>query len=346
MAVTAEPRKGRATEGGLLSLLYRREVRAAIYQILIVVALGALVWMIVSNTIVNLRRQNIASGFGFWNTTAGFDISQTLVAYSPTSTYARALLVGLCNTLLVAALGIFFATIVGFSIGIARLSSNWLIARLATVYIEVVRNVPLLLQLFVWYFAVIKSLPGPRQSHVLPGGAFLNVRGLYLPAPIGKPGFGWVLASIAAGMAGSLVIWLWARRRQRETGAQFPVFWASLGLIVALPMLVFLLLGRPIDFDYPALRGFNFQGGLVVLPELMALLLGLVFYTAATIAEILQEKPVNDRLVAIGFAPMSGTKKDSDAFFKRELEDFVDRRLLMHMKPGGLLNQGNVFARV
>ena len=175
-----------------IDYLYRPEVRQVLLQIIIVVALAALFWMIISNTADNLKRQNVASGFGFWNTTAGFDISQTLIQYTNTSAYGRVFWVGLTNTLLVAGIGVFFATIVGFTMGIARLSSNWLVARLATVYVETIRNVPLLLQLFVWYFAVLKTLPPPRNSLELPLGAHLNLRGLYLP---GNPqtGFDFVL---------------------------------------------------------------------------------------------------------------------------------------------------------
>ncbi len=288
MTADAKARRPAVASSGLSSYFYRREFRLAIYQILIVLVLGALLWMIVNNTITNLRRQNIASGFGFLGTTAGFDISQTLIEYKPTSTYARALLVGLGNTLLVAVVGIIFATIVGFAVGIARLSSNWLIARLATVYIEILRNIPLLLQLFVWYFAVIKNLPQARETHVLPGGALLNIRGLFLPAPIPQSGFGIVMTLFAIGILATIAVAIWSRRRQRATGAQFPVFLTSLGLILGVPLLAFLALGMPLGFDYPVLRGFNFQGGIEVLPELMAVLFGLVFYTAATIAEIVR----------------------------------------------------------
>ena len=186
MAVTTVNGQRQAAKA---SFFYRPEVRQVIYQIILIAAVVFFVWEIASNVAENLRRKNIASGFGFWNRTAGFDISQTLIEYSNTSTYGHAFWVGLCNTLLVAGLGIVFATIVGFVIGIARLSSNWLVARLATVYVEVIRNLPLLLQLMFWYFAVLKNLPGPRQSLALPAGASLNVRGLYLPAPVPRGGF-------------------------------------------------------------------------------------------------------------------------------------------------------------
>ena len=309
MAVTSLTQRGARTSASPLDLLYRPEVRQVLFQIVLVVALAALFWMIISNTAANLKRQNIASGFGFWNTTAGFDISQTLIAYSNVSTYGRAFWVGLTNTLLVAAIGIVLATAVGFTMGIARLSGNWLIARLAAVYVECIRNVPLLLQLFVWYFAVLKWLPPPRQSLELPGGAFLNLRGLYLPQPLPKPGFDVVLLTLAGGFIAAVVLALWARRRQRLTGRQFPVLRAALALIVLPPAAAFLLAGMPLDFQYPVLRGFNFVGGIIIQPELMALLLGLVIYTGAFIAEIVRAgiqgvpKGQKEAASAVGLSP-------------------------------------------
>ena len=285
MAVTTANGRGGAAKA---SFLYRPEVRQVIYQIVLIAALGFAAWEIVGNVAANLRRQNIASGFGFWDRTSGFDISQTLIAYSNTSTYGQAFWVGLTNTLLVAALGIVFATILGFIIGIARLSSNWVVAKLATVYVEVIRNLPLLLQLMFWYFAVLKNLPGPRQSLALPAGASLNVRGLYLPAPVPQAGFGVVELAFLIGIIGSIAVYLWARRRQMATGQQFPVFLTSLALILGLPIVAYLLTGMPLSFDYPELKGFNFQGGMVIQPEFMALLLGLSIYTASFIAEIVR----------------------------------------------------------
>src|SRR5262245_42023988 len=189
---------GRAAE--LSGLLYRPEVRRVAFQVLVLGAAAFVAYWVVNNVAANLRRQNIASGFGFLNLTAGFDIAQSLIEYSNVSTYGRAFWVGLVNTLLVAGLGIAAATVLGFVIGIARLSSNWLIARLATVYVETLRNLPLLLQLFFWYYAVLKALPSPRQSYALPGGAFLNLRGLILPSPVPLPGFSAVGIAFAVGI--------------------------------------------------------------------------------------------------------------------------------------------------
>jgi general L-amino acid transport system permease protein len=309
MAVTSLTRRSARRSASPLDLLYRPEVRQVLFQIVLVVALAALFWMIISNTAANLQRQNIASGFGFWNTTSGFDISQTLIPYSNVATYGRAFWVGLTNTLLVAAIGIVLATVVGFTMGVARLSDNWLVARLAAIYVECIRNVPLLLQLFVWYFAVLKWLPPPRQSLELPGGAFLNLRGLYLPQPLPKPGFDFVLAALASGFVAAIVLALWARRRQRLTGKQFPVFGVALALIVLPPAAAFLLAGMPLDFAYPTLRGFNFVGGIIIQPELIALLLGLVIYTGAFIAEIVRAgiqgvpKGQKEAASAVGLSP-------------------------------------------
>jgi general L-amino acid transport system permease protein len=271
-----------------LSYLYRSEVRQVIYQVLLVVTVVSAGYWVINNIAENLRRQNIASGFDFLSRTSGFDISQTLIQYSNASTYGDAFWVGLLNTLLVAGLGVAFATVIGFIMGIARLSSNWLIARLATVYVETVRNVPLLLQLMFWYFAVLKNLPTPRQSLVLPGGSFLNVRGLFLPAPVAQAGFRAVEIAFLIGIIASIAIYFWSKRRQTLTGKQFPVIWTSLGLIIGVPLIIFLVLGAPLSWDFPALRGFNFQGGLEVHPEFMALLLGLSIYTASFIAEIVR----------------------------------------------------------
>ncbi len=270
------------------NLLYRPEVRQVIYQVVLVAGLGAFFWSLYSNAATNLKKQNVTAGFDFLHRTSGFDISQTLVNYSAMSTFGDAIIVGLWNTLVVAAVGVVLATIVGFLMGIARLSKNWLIARIASVYVEIARNVPLLLQLFVWYFAVLRNLPSPRNSIPVPGGGSLSVRGLYLPKPIAESGFGLVLMLLGLGLVASIGFAYFARVRQRATGQRLPVLWVSLGLCGLLPMLAFLLLGRPLSFNYPALKGFNFEGGMVMQPEIVAMVLGLVFYTGGYIAEIVR----------------------------------------------------------
>jgi len=264
------------------------QVRAILFQTIALVATVAFGFYIFENTQDNLRRLGIASGFGFLSSPSGFDIVQSLIPYSATSSYGRVFWVALLNTLLVSALGIVLATLLGFIIGIARLSRNWLISRLALVYIETFRNIPLLLQIFFWYFAVLRAMPSPRQSLSLGDAVFLNIRGLYLPAPRFQPGFGWVL--LAFGIA-AVLAWLlarWARHRQMATGQQFPTLSVSLALLLGLPLLTFGLAGSPLVWQIPELRGFNFQGGWVVIPEMASLLLALSIYTAAFIAEIVR----------------------------------------------------------
>jgi general L-amino acid transport system permease protein len=269
-------------------LLYNPKIRGIAYQVLLCAAIVFLGWAAVTNAIENLERAKIASGFGFWDHTAGFDISQTLIEYSTTSNYGRAFWVGLLNTLLVAGLGIVFATILGFTIGIARLSKNWLVARLAGGYVEIIRNLPLLLQLLFWYNAVLKALPELRESIAIPGGGFLNNRGLFLPQPVPQSAAIATLIAIVLGVAAAVAFNIWASRRQMRTGQQAPVVKMTLFFVLVVPVSVFILTGFPIDFLYPERGRFNIRGGMEVLPEFMALLFGLVIYTAAFIAEVVR----------------------------------------------------------
>jgi general L-amino acid transport system permease protein len=265
------------------------KVRSITYQVALVAIVGFLIYAAARNAITNLERAHIASGFGFWYNTAGFDISQTLIEYSAQgSTYGRAFWVGLLNTLLVAGLGVIFATILGFIIGIARLSSNWLVSKAATGYVETIRNIPLLLQLLFWYNAVLKALPEMRDSIKIPGGIVLNNRGLFLPNPAFGPGFTWVVVAFFAAIVASIVFYVWARKRQERTGQQAPVFTTAFGLIVGLPILVLLVSGVPLSFGFPIAGRFNISGGMEVLPEFAALLFGLSIYTAAFIAEVVR----------------------------------------------------------
>ncbi len=255
-------------------------------QIAVVVIVGGLAYAAIHNAAQNLANAHITSGFGFWNNTAGFDISQTLIDYSPsTSTFGRAFWVGLLNTLLVGALGIVLATVLGFTIGIARLSRNWLVAHLAGGYVELIRNVPLLLQLLFWYNAVLKSLPQLHGSVALPGGGLLNNRGLFLPRPEFAASFRYGLIALVVGVAAGVVLRVWSRRHRDQTGEPTPIFWPALGLVLGIPLVFVLLTDIPIRFDYPQVRRFNVMGGIEILPEFAALLLALTIYTAAFIAE-------------------------------------------------------------
>ncbi|HEX6141155.1 MAG TPA: amino acid ABC transporter permease [Geminicoccaceae bacterium] len=263
-------------------------VRSIAYQILTVVLFLLFVGFIVRNVVVNLERQGIASGFGFLGTTAGFDIGFTLIDYSAVSTYGRAFWVGLMNTILVAALGCLLATLVGFILGIARLSTNWLLARLATVYVETVRNIPLLLQLFFWYFAVLAALPHPRDSLAVGEAVFLNNRGLIIPRTIFESGSLAVLIAFLIGVTGAIVVARWARRRREETGQSFPTALTVLGLVLGLPLVVLLVTGVPLAFEFAEMGRFRLEGGLTLVPEFVALLAGLTIYTAAFIGEIVR----------------------------------------------------------
>ena len=259
--------------------------RAAVFQILLVLGILGFGYYLFSNTLQNMESRGITTGFGFLSNEAGFGILKSLIEYDETHTYGRTFLVGLLNTLLVAGLGIFFATFIGFFMGIARLSPNWLIARLATVYIETFRNIPLLLQIMFWYFAVLRPLPRPRQSLSLGDAVFLNNRGLFVPEPVPEDGFGLVGLAMVIAIAAVVFIARWAHRRQDETGQQFPIWSVGFGLILGVPLLVFWLSGSPMHLEYPALKGFNFRGGMEVIPELAALTLALSIYTGAFIAE-------------------------------------------------------------
>jgi len=271
-----------------VAIYNRPKIRAVFYQLVLLAALLWLGFEIALNAKANLDAQKITSGFGFLDNTAGFGINQSLIPYNEADTYARVFFVGLLNTLLVAAIGIVLATILGFVVGLARLSPNWLVARLAGGYVELIRNLPLLFQLLFWYLAVLGTLPGPRQSISLFGEIFLNNRGIIVPAPVAGEGTGAVIAVFALSVIATVALRVWAKRRQMRTGRQFPLFWAGLALVVGPPLVVLVAMGFPIGFESPELRGFNFVGGVRLLPEFIALLVALTTYTAAFIAEVVR----------------------------------------------------------
>ncbi|CAN7506560.1 amino acid ABC transporter permease [Mesorhizobium amorphae] len=264
------------------------KVRSLVFQAVVVVVLGALVWWIVQNTIDNLQRLHIASGFGFLRGRAGFDISDSAIAYTSDSTYGRAIVVGFINTLIVAAAGIVTATIIGFIVGVGRLSHNWLIRKICMVYVEIFRNIPPLLVIFFWYSGVLSVLPAPRDSYHLPFGSFLNQRGFYFPRAMWGDGSWLILVALLVGIAMAWFVARKAHQRQMATGQQFPVFWTSLALVVGLPVLAYALSGFPLSFDFPKQSTFNLTGGFQVKPEFLSLYLALSCYTAAFIAEIVR----------------------------------------------------------
>ncbi len=270
------------------SLIYDPKARSIFFQIATIAVMTFIVWTIANNTIENLARSNTATGYDFLNGRAGFDIGQSLIAYTSDSTYGRAIIVGLLNTILVAVTGIITATIIGFIIGIGRLSRNWLIAKLCTVYVEAFRNLPPLLVIFFWYSGVLSTLPQPRDSLVLPFSSFLNNRGLAFPKPIWGEGAGIIPIALVVGIIAAVLVARWAKARQMRTGQIFPTGWTAAGLIIGLPVIAFLAAGSPLTFDYPVASRFNMSGGAVIAPEFVALYLALSFYTAAFIAEIIR----------------------------------------------------------
>jgi len=261
--------------------------RAFLIQAAVLIAIAAFAAWIAHNVVVNMARLNINAGFSFLARPAGFEIAQKLIPYTETSSYFRVFLVALINTVVLTAIAILFATVLGFIIGLARLSGNQLVAGVAGGYVAIVRNVPLLLQLFYWYFAVLRPLPNPRQSLSFLGVAFLNKRGLFLPYPLFEPGFG-TLALTALVMI-IAAAWLWRLNRQARIRAGVPLFHPlALALLLLAPLAVAWLYDFPLRFDLPALSGFNFSGGMTVIPEFVAMALALSLYGAAYIAEIVR----------------------------------------------------------
>ena len=270
------------------SVLNDPKVRGWVFQVLAIAAVVAIGWYLFHNTQSNLAQRGITSGFDFLDRSAGFGILQSLVPYTESDTYGRVFLVGLLNTMLVAVLGVVLATVIGFVVGIARLSPNWLMSRLAAVYIEIFRNIPPLLQIFFWYFAVLRAMPAPRQSHAVGDTIFLNIRGLYLPSPIATDGFWPFVAALVLAILACVALKRWATARREATGRGFPLLAACIALLVALPTTSIGIAGTPLDWSVPELTGFNFRGGWVVIPELVALTAALSIYTAAFIAEIVR----------------------------------------------------------
>ncbi|WP_020697020.1 amino acid ABC transporter permease [Reyranella massiliensis] len=264
-------------------------IRGWVFQIVVVGLVGLLAWYLVSNTMENLARQKIASGFHYLEREAGFEIGDTMIEYSPASTYARAIWVGILNTLRVAVLGIILSTLLGTLIGVGRLSPNWLLSRICSWYVEAFRNVPLLLWLFLFYKLISEAFPGPRQAiSMLWNSVFLSNRGVYFPVPMADPIHKWMGLAFLVGIAAAFFINRWAKKRQAATGQPFPIMSVTLGAIIGLPFLVWLAGGAPSHMSWPELKGFNFVGGTVIQPEFTALLVGLVLYTSAFVAEIVR----------------------------------------------------------
>ncbi|NEW93113.1 amino acid ABC transporter permease [Rhodopseudomonas sp. BR0M22] len=262
--------------------------KGLIAQVLFVAALFWIGYEIFDNARDNLANQRIASGFGFMSHTAGFGVSQTLIPYQESDSYTRVFLVGLVNTLLVSVVGIFFATVIGFAVALARLSPNWLISRIGGGYVEIVRNLPLLFQILFWYLAVLGALPSPRQSVSVMDSFFLSNRGIVVPRLVGEAGLDGFLVALLIAVAVAIGLPLFARRRLFATGKPMRVWPWVVGLLIGLPLIAFLIFGKPFSLEVPVLRGFNFAGGARLAPEFAALTLALSTYTAAFIAEVVR----------------------------------------------------------
>ncbi|WP_338560401.1 amino acid ABC transporter permease [Erwinia sp. E_sp_B04_7] len=263
-------------------------VRAWLYQIIAVVAVLGVVGYLVHNTVINLANRGITSGFGFLERSAGFGIVQHLIEYTEGDTYARVFLVGLTNTLLVSALCIVFASFLGFFIGLARLSDNWLLRKISTTYIEIFRNIPPLLQIFFWYFAVLRNLPGPRQAANAFDLAFVSNRGLYIPWPLYAEGTWPFVIALLLAAAATVALFRYNRTFQLKTGQLRRTWPAAIAMLILFPLIAYMTFGTAMHWDIPQLRGFNFRGGFVLIPELAALTLALSIYTSSFIAEVIR----------------------------------------------------------
>jgi general L-amino acid transport system permease protein len=263
-------------------------IRAAFYQLVLLLAVVWLGYEFWKNAAANLRARDVASGFGFLERPAEFGVSLSLIPYSETDSYGRVFLVGLLNTILVSGIGIALATLLGFLIGIGRLSSNWLVARLAGGYVETVRNLPLLFQILFWYLAVLGTLPPPRQSLSLFGFVLFNNRGIIVPLLRPTAGSAYVAAALGIGVLATIGLALWAKRQRDARGAGMRVFWKGVALIVGLPLVAFIAAGAPVEVELPRITGFNFVGGVRIIPEFVALLVALSIYTASFIAEVVR----------------------------------------------------------
>ncbi|MFO8164204.1 MAG: amino acid ABC transporter permease [Thermodesulfobacteriota bacterium] len=262
--------------------------RGLIYQLCILFLVGCLAYYLISNTLTNLERQSIATGLGFLDKESAFEIGESLISYSAASSYGRALIVGALNTLKVSFIGIVITLILGTIIGVARLSSNWLISKLSAIFIEVMQDIPVLLQLFFWYAIFYESLPSPKNAFSPIDGLYLCNRGVAFTVPEAHPAHKYMFLALVVGGIAVYLIRRWARKRQEQTGHIFPVFRVGLSIIIGLPLLTWLVFGAPTAMDTPKLMGFNFKGGIAFSPEFIALLLGLVLYTSAFVAEVVR----------------------------------------------------------
>ena len=297
-----------------MSFLRNEKVRGVLYQLITIIGFVIFMMYIAQNTAHNIEARGIKSGFNFLNTTAGFDITETPIHFDHSSTNWDVFKVGLLNTLIVSFWGIVLTSLLGLIIGVARLSKNWIISHLAATYIEIFRNIPILLQILFWYNVVLAAMPSVRQSYSFLDSIFINQRGLFIPKPIFEDG-SWIIAGgFVAALIGGWMIHRYAQRKLDEEGKEVPVFLPTLLLLILLPLLAYFIAGTPIHFDYPALKGFNFRGGSTLTPEFLALLFALATYTAAYVAEAIRsgieavDKGQKEAATALGLKPVQSLK--------------------------------------
>lgn len=290
-------------------LWFNPKVRGIFFQLFTFCIVGLLAYYLISNTLINLEKQKIATGFSFLQKESSFEIGESLISYSAASTYARALLVGALNTIKVAFIGIVITILLGTIVGVARLSTNWLVSKLAAIYIEVMQDIPILLQLFFWYAIFYETMPSPEQALNPGAGIFLSNRGVAFTIPEVHPAHQYMLLTFLIGCAIVYIIRRWAKKRQEKTGQFFPTFRVGIAILLGLPFITWLAFGTPLKMDAPKFVGFNFQGGLMVSPEFIALLMGLILYTTAFVAEVVRagiqsvSKGQKEAAMSIGLRP-------------------------------------------
>ncbi len=298
----------------MLSFLRNEKVRGILYQLITIIGFVIFMMYIAQNTAHNIEARGIKSGFGFLNSTAGFDITETPIYFDHSSTNWDVFKVGLLNTLIVSFWGIILTSLLGLIIGVARLSKNWIISHLAATYIEIFRNIPILLQILFWYNVVLAAMPSVRQSYSFLGSIFINQRGLFIPKPIFEDG-SWIIgAGFIAALLGGWILQRYAQKKLEAEGKEIPVLLPALALLVLLPLLGYFIAGKPMHLDYPALKGFNFRGGSTLTPEFLALLFALATYTAAYVAEAIRsgieavDKGQKEAATALGLKPIQSLK--------------------------------------
>lgn len=259
--------------------------RAIIYQVLALVLIAISIYFVINNMFTNIEKRGINTGFDFLGSEAGFGILQSLIEYDESNSHGKVFIVGLLNTILVSVIGVICATIIGLLVGIGRLSKNFMVSKLSMIYVETFRNIPILLQILFWYNVVLASLPSPKQSMSLFDSIFFNNRGLYIPRPILESGFTPVIIAFVLAIIGVIYLSKWANKKHDETGQEFPVILVSAAILIISPLLVFFVSGSPATLEFAVFKGFNFNGGWTLIPELLALALALSIYTATYIAE-------------------------------------------------------------